>query len=83
MRNRTVIASNVNRFAESVCGREQKRFGRTAAHAGNIRLKEILKRKDLFGNQIVVLQTNIGALMNSGASNPFFFKKTSLIPSSL
>jgi hypothetical protein len=37
-----------------------------AAH--NIRLKEILKRRALFGNQTIVL------LIGSGASNPFFLK---------
>ena len=42
--------------------------------AGNIRLKEILKRRALFGNQTVVLLTSSGALTNSGASNPFFLK---------
>ena len=31
----TDIASNVNRFVESVCGHEQNRFVGTAAHAGN------------------------------------------------
>ena len=38
------------------------------------RLKEILKRRALFGNQTVVLLTSSGALTNSGASNPFFLK---------
>ena len=42
--------------------------------ADNIRLKEILKRRALFGNQTVVLLTGSGALTNSGASNPFFLK---------
>jgi len=42
--------------------------------AYNIRLKEILKRRALFGNQTVVLLTGSGALTNSGASNPFFLK---------
>ena len=37
-------------------------------------LKEILKRRALFGNQTVVLLTSSGALTNSGASNPFFLK---------
>jgi hypothetical protein len=46
---------------------------RTVAHAANIRLKEILKRRALFGNQTVVLLTGSGALTNSGASKPFFF----------
>ena len=53
------IASNVNRFVESVCGHEQNRSGRTAAHAGNIRLNEIKKRRALFGNQSVVLLSSI------------------------
>ena len=47
---------------------------RTAAHAANIRLKEILKRRALFGNQTVVLLTNSCGETNSGASNPFFLK---------
>jgi hypothetical protein len=38
-----------------------------------VRLKEILKRRALFGNQTVVLLTGSGALTNSGASKPFFF----------
>jgi len=42
--------------------------------AANIRLKEILKRRALFGNQTVVLLTSSGALTNSGASIPFFLK---------
>ena len=42
--------------------------------ADNIRLKEILKRRALFGNQTVVLLTNSGGNTNSGASNPFFLK---------
>jgi hypothetical protein len=47
---------------------------RTAWRTHNIRLKEILKRRALFGNQTVVLLTSSGALTNSGASNPFFLK---------
>ena len=70
----TDIASNVNRFVESVCGYEQHRFVGTAAHAGNIRLKEILKRRALFGNQTVVLLIGSCGNTNSGASNPFFLK---------
>ena len=34
---------------------ERHDFGRTVAHADNIRLKEILKRRALFGNPTVVL----------------------------
>ncbi len=49
-------------------------FVGTVPHAGNIRLKEILKRRALFGNQTVVLLTGSGALTSSGASNPFFLK---------
>jgi hypothetical protein len=74
VRNRTDIASNANRFVESVCGHELNRFVGTVAHAANIRLKEILKRRALFGNQTVELLTSSGALTNSGASNPFFLK---------
>ena len=58
MLTQTDTASNVNRFVESVCGHEQNRFVGTAAHAGNIRLNEIKKRRALFGNQRVVLLTN-------------------------
>ena len=42
--------------------------------AANIRLKEILKRRALFGNQTVVLLTNSCGNTNSGASNPLFLK---------
>lgn len=49
-------------------------FVGTVAHAANIRLKEILKRRALFGNQTVVLLTNSCGNTNSGASNPFFLK---------
>ena len=47
---------------------------RAVPHAANIRLKEILKRRALFGNQTVVLLTNSCGNTNSGASNPFFLK---------
>lgn len=36
------ITRIVIRFGQSACGNEQYRFGRTAAHANKIRLKEIL-----------------------------------------
>ena len=42
--------------------------------AANIRLKEILKRRALFGNQTVVLLIGSCGNTNSGASNPFFLK---------
>jgi hypothetical protein len=38
------------------------------------RLKEILKRRALFGNQTVVLLIGSCGNTNSGASNPFFLK---------
>ncbi len=47
---------------------------RAVARTANIRLKEILKRRALFGNQTVVLLTNSCGDTNSGASNPFFLK---------
>ena len=47
---------------------------RAVARTHNIRLKEILKRRALFGNQTVVLLTNSCGNTNSGASNPFFLK---------
>ncbi len=49
-------------------------FVGTVPHAANMRLKEILKRRALFGNQTVVLLTNSCGNTNSGASNPFFLK---------
>ena len=65
---------NVNRFNKVCADFQQFRFVASIAHAHNIRLKEILKRRALFGNQTVVLITGSGALTNSGASNPFFLK---------
>ena len=41
VRNRMGITSNLNRFVKSFCEHEQYCFGRTAAHAGNMGLKEI------------------------------------------
>jgi hypothetical protein len=52
----------------------QHRTTEKEERTANIRLKEILKRRALFGNQPVVLLTGSGALTNSGASNPFFLK---------
>jgi len=57
-----------------VCGLQTTRLRTDSRAADNIRLKEILKRRALFGNQTVVLLTSSGALTNSGASNPFFLK---------
>jgi len=72
--NTTSCASNVNRFEQSVCGLQTTRLRTDSRAADNIRLKEILKRRALFGNQTVVLLTGSGSLTNSGASNPFFLK---------
>lgn len=41
----------------------QTNFERTEARTHNIRLKEILKRRALFGKQTVVLLIGIGAFM--------------------
>jgi len=72
--NTTSCASNVNRFEQSVCGLQTTHLRTDSRAADNIRLKEILKRRALFGNQTVVLLIGSGALTNSGASNPFFLK---------
>ena len=68
------IALNVNRFEQSVCELQTTHLRTDSRAAGNIRLKEILKRRALFGNQTVVLLTNSCGNTNSGASNPFFLK---------
>ena len=72
--NTNSCASNVNRFVETVCElrADVLRMNSRAAH--NIRLKEILKRRALFGNQTVVLLIGSCGNTNSGASNPFFLK---------
>ncbi len=72
--NTTSCASNVNRFGQSVCGLQTVVLRRNSKAAANIRLKEILKRRALFGNQTVVLLSNSCSDTNSGASNPFFLK---------
>ena len=60
----------------------KKLLYRNSFTAANIRLKEILKRSALFGNQTVVLVIGSGALTNRSASlpdcltqagKPFFF----------
>ena len=70
----TDIALNVNRFEQSVCGLQTTHLRTDSRAADNIRLKEILKRRALFGNQTVVLLSNSCGNTNSGASNPFFLK---------
>jgi hypothetical protein len=65
---------NVNSFEQPSCEPQTVVLRTNSKAADNIRLKEILKRRALFGNQTVVLLTGSGALTNSGASNPFFLK---------
>lgn len=66
MTNLNSTAMNVNRFVETVCElRTVVLLGNSTA-AANIRLKEILKRKALFGNQTSVI------FIGGGASNPSF-----------
>jgi hypothetical protein len=65
---------NVNRLERTSYEPQTVVLRTNSSTAGNIRLKEILKRRALFGNQTVVLLTSSGALTNSGASNPFFLK---------
>lgn len=72
--NTTDRAFNVNLFYKHLCKLGTTQLRGNSRAAGNIRLKEILKRMTLFGNPTVVLLTNSVALTNIGASNPFFFK---------
>ncbi|MEI6123980.1 MAG: hypothetical protein WCQ95_10170 [Bacteroidota bacterium] len=67
-------AMNVNRFGQPAYELQTVVLRGKSKTAANIRLKEILKRRALFGNQTVVLLAGSGALTNSGASNPFFLK---------
>ena len=85
MQTLNCIASNVNRFGQGVCGLQTVVLRTDSRAAHNIRLKEILKRRALFGNQTVVLLIGSCGNTNSGASlptcralrqagNPFFLK---------
>ena len=65
---------NVIWLLQSLCETQAVSLRTNSKAAHNIRLKEILKRRALFGNQTGVLLTGCGALTNSGASNPFFLK---------
>jgi hypothetical protein len=65
---------NVNRLEQTLSELQTAVLRTNSTAAANIRLKEILKRRALFGNQTVMLLTGSGALTNSGASNPFFLK---------
>lgn len=72
VRNRTDIASNVNRFVESVCGLQTVVLRMNSRAAGNIRLKEILKKGALTVIRTVVHLSNSCGYTNSRASNPPF-----------
>jgi hypothetical protein len=65
---------NVNRLEQTSEELQTVVLRTSSSTAANIRLKEILKRRALFGNQTVVLLTNSCGNTNSGASNPFFLK---------
>ena len=72
MQTQTDITMNVNGFGQTVVELQTVVLRTNSRTEGSIRLKEILKRRALFGNQTVVILTGSGALTNSGASNPFF-----------
>ena len=63
-------AMNVNRLEQTLSELQTVVLRPNSKAADNIRLKEILKRRALFGNQTVVLLTNSCGNTNSGASNP-------------
>ncbi len=63
-------AMSVNRLEQTVSEPQTVVLRTNSRAAHNIRLKEILKRRALFGNQTVVLLTNSCGNTNSGASNP-------------
>ena len=65
---------NVNRLEQTKWGHELNRLERTAAHAHNIRLKEILKKGALTVKRTVVHLSNSCGYTNSRASNPPFLK---------
>jgi hypothetical protein len=65
---------NVNRFYNLLSELQTVVLRTNSKPAANIRLKEILKRRALFGNQTVVLLIGSCGNTNSGASNPFFLK---------
>jgi hypothetical protein len=74
MQTRNDMTRFVNRLEQPLCEPQTVVLRTNSFTAANIRLKEILKRRALFGNQTVVLLTNSCGLTNSGASNPFFLK---------
>ena len=68
------IASNVNRFVESVCELRTVVLRGKSRTAANIRLKEILKKGALTVKRTVVHLSNSCGNTNSRAFNPPFLK---------
>jgi hypothetical protein len=73
-RQMTLRAKSVNGFEQPASELQTVVLRPNSFTAANIRLKEILKRRALFGNQTFVLLIGSGALTNNSASNPFFLK---------
>ncbi len=74
MTTQTDTALNVNRFGQSVCELQTVVLRMNSKTAGNIRLKEILKKGALTVIRTVVLLSNSCGYTNSRASNPPFLK---------
>jgi hypothetical protein len=73
METRTDIATLVNRFEQSAYKLSATQLRTEIFTAANIRLKEILKRKPLFGNQRVELLINRVGKRTVVLLNPSFF----------
>jgi hypothetical protein len=69
----TDIALNVNRSYKVSANLKRNRFVEREAHAHNIRLKEIKKRRALRGKQRVVVLTNGVSKRTVMLLNPSFF----------
>lgn len=69
-----MIDNNYDLASNSCANFKQLCLERTAAHAGNIRLKEILKKGALTVIRTVVHLSNSCGYTNSRASNPPFLK---------
>ena len=74
VRTLNIIALNVNRFGQSVCGLQTVVLRTDSRAAANIRLKEILKKGALTVKRTVVHLSNSCGYTNSRASNPPFLK---------
>ena len=62
--------TNATHLEQPVCELRTHELRTDSSTAANIKLKEILKRRALFGDQRVELVTHSVALANSGASKP-------------